>query len=152
MDTQQTFQYAQNTTQKEISFEELLQQSPYTLLYFYPKDDTPGCTTEAKDFSRLLEKFDQHDVQVVWVSKDSLDDHCSFIDKHGLTVGLLSDPSCILLKEFDARGEKNVFGKKTTGVIRSTVLLDNNGEIIKSWHNVRAKWHAEKVLIYIQSR
>jgi peroxiredoxin Q/BCP len=134
-----------NTT-LETTLDDLLSRSPYTLLYFYPKDNTPGCTTEAQDFSSLQDQFAELDVQVVWVSKDSTSSHCNFRDKHELTIPLLSDPDLTLHKQFGARGEKNIYGKVKEGVIRSTSLLDQSGTTIHSWTNVKAKWHAERVL------
>lgn len=130
----------------EISLEDLLKQSSKTLLYFYPKDNTPGCTLEAIDFSQRIEEFAALWVQIVWVSKDSADSHCGFIANHGLKPFYLSDPEMILHKQFGAYGEKNNYGKIVTGVIRSTFLLDQQGEILQERKNVRATWHAERIL------
>ena len=79
-------------TTTETTLTDLVASSPYTLLYFYPKDDTPGCTTEALDFSGLVDQFSEHDVQIIGVSKDSDTSHCKFVEKHGLGIPLLSDP------------------------------------------------------------
>jgi peroxiredoxin Q/BCP len=133
-------------TISEISFDQLLQQSPKTLLYFYPKNDTPWCTVEAVDFSERIQAFTDTWVQVVWVSRDSATSHCGFIGKHDLKPYYLSDPDLILHKQFQAYGEKNNYGKIVTGVIRSTILLDQSWAIVQERHNVRAKWHAERIL------
>lgn len=134
----------------ETSLEDLLQQSAKTILYFYPKDDTPGCTVEAIDFSERIELFKEAGVQVVGVSRDTPESHCGFIAKHGLRPSYLSDPDLILHKQFEAYGEKNNYGKIVTGVIRSTILLDSKGTILEQWYNVRAKGHAERVLKVVQ--
>jgi peroxiredoxin Q/BCP len=88
-----------NTT---ISFDDLLSGSPYTLLYFYPKDNTSGCTVEAQDFSELVDNFAKYDVQIIGVSKDSHQSHCKFIDKHSLTITLVSDEDLFLHKKYGA--------------------------------------------------
>lgn len=129
-----------------VSFESLIQQSPKTLLYFYPKNNTPGCTTQAIGFTQYIEEFTALWIQVIWVSKDSTDSHCGFIAKHWLKPYYLSDPDLILHKQFGAYWEKNNYGKIVTWVIRSTILLDKSWNIIQAWHNVRAKWHAERIL------
>lgn len=137
-----------NTT---ISFENLLSGSLYTLLYFYPKDNTPGCTIEAQDFSELVDDFATYDVQIIGVSKDSHQSHCKFIDKHSLTITLVSDEDLSLHKKYGAWWEKKMYWKTYEGVIRSTFLLDSGWSIVHSWKNVRAKWHASLVLDYVTS-
>ena len=135
----------------EIWFETLICASPYTILYFYPKDNTPGCSLEARTFSSLLSEFEQRGVQIIGVSRDSSDSHCSFISKQGLTIGLVTDAELTLHRQFAARGEKKNYGKIYEGTIRSTFLLDSKGQILKERRNVKATGHAERVLKEIQS-
>lgn len=124
----------------------LLSASPKTLLYFYPKDDTPGCTMEAQDFTRLAPDFKKLGIQIIWVSRDSEKSHEKFCNKYNLAITLISDEDGSLNEEFSVIGEKKNYGKAYIGVIRSTFLLDSKWEILKEWRNVKAKWHAEKIL------
>ena len=124
----------------------LLSSSPYTLLYFYPKDDTPGCTLEASDFTRLKSEFEALGIQIIWVSKDSETSHAKFCNKYNLGIQLVSDEDESLHNQFGVIGEKKNYGKVYIGVIRSTFLLDSQWKIIKEWRNVKATGHAEKVL------
>lgn len=140
-----------NGTQQQISFNDLLWQARYTVVYFYPKDNTPGCTVEAKDFSERISSFSAFDAQVVWVSRDNHDSHCSFVQDHALQFHLISDSELILHKKYGARWEKNNYGKMVTWVIRSTVILDDTWNIIHERHNVRAKGHAQRVLDWFES-
>jgi len=139
-----------NLTHETIAYNDLINRTPLTLLYFYPKDDTPGCTLEAQAFSSLIESFQKKWVQIIGVSKDTPNTHCSFIKKYSLAPYYLSDPELILHKQFGARWEKNNYWKIVQWVIRSTVLVNNSGEIIKERKNVRASGHAEKVSDRIQ--
>jgi peroxiredoxin Q/BCP len=118
----------------------------WTVLYFYPKDNTPGCTTEAKEFTELIEEFEKLGVQIIGVSRDSPKSHKRFKEKHGLRVRLLSDPNAELHKALGAWGKKKRYGKEYEGVIRSTFILDPEGKIAWKKINVRAKGHAAKVL------
>ena len=136
------------TTEK--SLEELLSLSPYTILYFYPKNNTPWCTMEAKDFTELADEFEEKWVQIIGVSKDSIESHCGFINKHGLSNTFISDPEIKLHQQYNARWEKNTYGKKSIGVIRSTILLDKDGNTLHERHNVKATWHAQRVLTYVK--
>ena len=129
----------------------MISASPYTILYFYPKDNTPGCSLEARTFSSLLPEFEQRGIQIIGVSRDSSDSHCSFISKQGLTIGLITDAELTLHRQFAARGEKKNYGKIYEGTIRSTFLLDSKGQILKERRNVKATGHAERVLKEIQS-
>jgi len=124
----------------------LLSQSPLTLLYFYPKDDTPGCTLEASDFTQLKSEFEALGIQIIWISKDSETSHAKFCNKYNLSIQLLSDEDESLHNQFGVIGEKKNYGKVYIGVIRSTFLLDSQWKIIKEWRNVKATGHAEKVL------
>ncbi len=132
--------------QWEFSLKELLSFSPRTILYFYPKDNTPWCTIENKDFSCMKDQFKEKGVTLIWVSKDSIDSHKKFIDKHELKVDLISDPELVLHNELGAFWEKNNYWKIVQGVIRSTFLVDSNGEVLKEWRNVKAWGHAERIL------
>ena len=116
------------------------------VLYAYPKDDTPGCTLEAQDFTRLKADFDAAGVALWGISKDSVGSHEKFCGKYNLSVSLLSDPDAALLTPLGAWGEKKNYGKTYMGIIRSTYLIDGSGRLLKIWRNVRAKGHAEKVL------
>lgn len=134
----------------ELSLREVFSQSEKTLLYFYPKDNTPGCTIENKDFSCMRQEFKDFWIRLVGVSKDSVDSHKKFIQKQDLEIDLISDSDLVLHKELGAFGEKNNYGKIVQGVIRSTFLFDRNWNILQEWRNVRAKWHAAKVLREIE--
>lgn len=124
----------------------LLLKSSHTLLYFYPKDDTPGCTMEAQDFTRLKWEFESLGIQIIWVSQDSGISHAKFCIKHGIGIELIADEDAQLHNQFNVIGEKKNYGKVYIGVIRSTFLLDSTGNIIREWRNVKATGHAEKVL------
>lgn len=134
----------------EISLWEIFKCSDKTLLYFYPKDNTPGCTVENKDFSCMVSDYKDLGITLVWVSKDSVDSHKKFITNQQLWIDLISDPELTLHKELWAYGEKNNYGKIVSWVIRSTFLFDSSGNILQEWRNVRAKWHAAKVLREIE--
>ncbi len=123
----------------------------YLVLYFYPKDDTPGCTTESVDFSSLMPKFAKAGARVVGVSKDSLDSHNKFAKKHKLKVELASDPDGKTIEAYGAWGEKSMYGKTFMGIIRSTVLIGPDGRILTLWPKVSVKGHAEAVLLALQS-
>lgn len=124
----------------------LLLDTPYTVLYFYPKDNTPGCTMEAQDFSRLKTEFLDLGVQIIGVSKDDEASHKHFIESCGLNITLLSDTSGTLSDQFGVIGEKKNYGITYIGVIRSTFLLDQSGTILHEWRNVRARGHADRIL------
>ena len=118
----------------------------WVILYFYPRDDTPGCTTEACDFTARIEDFQGADAVVVGVSPDDGASHRKFLAKHKLRVVLLSDPDHRVLEAYGAWGEKTMYGRTTEGVIRSTVIIDPAGKVAHHWARVQAKGHAEKVL------
>ncbi len=124
----------------------LLAQSDRTLLYFYPKDNTPGCTMEAQDFTRLKWDFAGLGIQIIGVSKDSEASHEKFKTSCSLAIELISDESGELHEQFGVIGEKKNYGKVYVGVIRSTFLLDSSWNILREWRNVKAMGHAEKVL------
>ncbi len=117
----------------------------WTVLYFYPKDDTPGCTVEACDFTAGLAEFRKLDATVLGVSGDSPESHRKFIAKHALKVRLLSDPTHEAMAAYGAWGEKVLYGKRSVGVIRSTTIIDPQGRIAWRWAKVKAAGHAEAV-------
>ena len=116
------------------------------VVYFYPADDTPGCTKEACQFNDNLRAFDRAGVTVVGISPDDTASHTAFRKKYGLTFPLLSDPSHAVMERYGAWGTKTLYGRKTTGVIRSTFLVGADGKIVHAWYGVRADGHAAKVL------
>ena len=117
----------------------------WVVLYFYPKDDTPGCTIEACDFTSGLKDFEKLDAVVLGCSPDSPEMHRKFIAKHKLKIELLSDPSHEMLERYGAWGEKNMYGKISMGVIRSTVIIDPAGKVAHHYRKVSAKGHADAV-------
>jgi len=122
------------------------------VVYFYPRDDTPGCTKEAEAFRTLLKKFEKLGVQVVGISPDKGATHQKFIAKYELNFPLLSDPDKKVMKKYGAFGEKMMYGKKTQGVIRSTVWIGADGKVKRHWARVaKAADHPAKVLEEIQS-
>jgi len=116
------------------------------IVYFYPRDDTPGCTKEACQFNDNLSAFAKAGVPVIGISPDSAASHVKFRDKYGLGFTLLSDPTKETMEAYGAYGEKMMYGKKVTGVIRSTFLIDEKGKVAKAWYGVKADGHAAKVL------
>ncbi len=117
----------------------------WVVLYFYPKDDTPGCTVEACEFTSGLRGFEKLDAVVLGCSRDTPESHRKFIAKYKLKIRLLSDPEHEVMEKYGAWGEKNNYGKKTMGVIRSTVLIDPSGHVAYQWPSVKAAGHAEQV-------
>ena len=118
----------------------------YLVIYFYPRDNTPGCTNEAKDFSKLYKEFKKSNCEICGISKDSVESHKKFINKFKILFQLLSDEKIIVLKKYGAWGEKSMYGKKFMGIKRTTVLINPKGKIIKIWNNVKVKDHAKEVL------
>lgn len=116
------------------------------VLYFYPRDDTAGCTTEALDFSARVAAFDAADTVILGVSKDPVSKHEKFRDKHGLKVTLLSDEASDVSERYGVWIEKSMYGRTFMGIERSTFLIDGEGRIAKVWRKVRVKGHAEKAL------
>jgi peroxiredoxin Q/BCP len=116
------------------------------VLFFYPKDQTPGCTTEACDFSASFDEFKELNAEVVGISKDSLASHTRFKSKHGLRFLLLSDPDLVIHKQYGAFSTNILYGTSSLGVIRSTFLIDEEGKILKIWSKVRVKNHYQAVL------
>lgn len=121
------------------------------IVYFYPKDDTPGCTREAQAFRDAASELAKRDAVVLGVSKDSIASHCRFRDKYELNFPLLSDPDTSTLSAWGAYGEKNMYGKKSMGVIRTTVIVGPDRKVLKVYPNVKVDGHVEKVLEFIDS-
>jgi peroxiredoxin Q/BCP len=122
----------------------------WLVLYFYPKDNTPGCTTEAIDFTALSPQFQGLNTTILGVSPDSEKSHCRFIEKHNLTIQLLSDPQHQLAEIYQVWGLKKFMGKEYMGIMRSTFLIDPRGNIAHIWSNVKVKAHAAAVLKKLQ--
>lgn len=117
----------------------------YLILYFYPKDDTPGCTAEAVDFTAMKKKIGLINGRVVGVSKDTVAKHDKFVAKHDLSIPLLSDADGNMCETYGVWVEKNMYGRKYMGIERATFLIGPTGKILHIWRKVRAKGHAEKV-------
>lgn len=118
----------------------------WLVLYFYPKDSTPGCTTEGLDFNALLPKFAKLDCGVLGVSRDSIKSHQNFCSKQGFRFPLVSDGDEALCNAFGVIQEKNMYGKKVLGIVRSTFLIDPEGRIAAEWRGVKVAGHAQAVL------
>ena len=118
----------------------------YLVLYFYPKDDTPGCTIETNDFNKLFNKFKKLGCEIYGLSKDSLKSHDKFKDKYKVKFDLLADEEIKVLKKYKVWGKKKFMGREFMGIIRSTYLIDKKGKILKVWTNVKVKDHAKEVL------
>ncbi|STQ86395.1 peroxiredoxin [Helicobacter muridarum] len=121
------------------------------VLYFYPKDNTSGCTTQAKEFSELLSEFDALNAIVIGISPDKIETHKKFIQTQNLGITLLSDVAKNVATQYHAYGKKMMYGKEVQGIIRSTFIIQNN-RIIESFYNVKAKGHAKKILEFMQKR
>ena len=116
------------------------------ILYFYPKDDTPGCTLESRDFNKLNNIFKKNNTVVFGISKDTINSHKKFKKKYKLKFDLLSDEKLKVIKKYGVWGQKQFLGKKYMGIIRSTFLISRKGKILKIWFNVRIRDHAKEVL------
>lgn len=121
------------------------------VLYFYPKDDTPGCTVEALGFSALKAAFEKAGAKIVGVSKDSVAAHCKFRDKHKLSITLASDETGEALAAYGVWGEKKLYGRSFMGITRTTFLIDEKGVIAKVWPKVKVAGHAEEVLAAVKA-
>ena len=125
-------------------------KSKYKVLYFYPKDNTPGCTTETKDFNSLLSQFKKLNCEVIGVSKDSMESHEKFRDKFKIKFDLVADVEKEAIKAYKVWGKKKFMGKEFMGLIRSTFLL-KDVKIIKEWRSVKVKNHAKDVLEFLKT-
>ena len=123
----------------------------HLILYFYPKDNTPGCTTESIEFAKSYKTLQKMKVDVLGVSKDSIESHKKFIAKFKFPFPLLSDETTKVLKLYDAWGEKSMYGKKFMGIKRTTVFINNKGIILKIWNNVKVKDHVAEVIKTIKA-
>lgn len=133
-----------------VSLEE--KQGSWIVLYFYPKDNTPGCTTEAKDFSKHSDEFEKLGAEIIGVSPDSAKSHGKFVDKHDLSIQLLTDAEHEAIEAYGAWRLKKFMGKEYMGVVRSTFLISPDGKIAEVWDKVRVKAHVEKVLQELKDR
>ena len=135
---------SQSTSKKNYSLKNSL--GKYIVLYFYPKDNTPGCTIETNDFNKLLPNFKKLDCEIYGISKDNLESHDKFKNKYKIKFDLLADEELKLLKKYKVWGKKKFMGREFMGTIRSTYLIDKQGKILKIWNNVKVKDHAKDVL------
>ena len=138
-----------STSKKDYSLKDSI--GKYVVIYFYPKDDTPGCTIETNDFNKLLPKFKKLNCEVLGVSKDSLKSHEKFREKYKIKFNLLADEEIKVLKKYKVWGKKKFMGREFMGIIRTTYLIDKKGKIIKVWDNVKVKDHAKEVLETLQN-
>ena len=129
---------------KEISLSDY--HGMWVILYFYPKDNTPGCTIEAKEFSQHKQAFEERNTVIIGISPDSIKSHCSFQDAHNLTITLLADPEKTLIQKLNLWKEKTLYGKKYMSVDRSTYIINPHGDIVSEWHSVDVKNHVDEVL------
>jgi peroxiredoxin Q/BCP len=137
------------TGEKSLSLKDFKGQN--LIIYFYPKDSTPGCTLEGQNFRDLFEDFQKSDTTVLGVSRDSIKAHENFKSKQNFPFDLLSDAEEELCRQFDVIHEKNMYGRKVMGIVRSTFLIDRKGVLRKEWRKVRVKGHVEEVLEAVQS-
>lgn len=134
----------ESTGDKHLRLQDLRGQN--VVLYFYPKDSTPGCTTEGQNFRDLHAKFRRQKTVILGVSRDSIAAHEKFRSKQKFPFDLLSDPEERLCRQFDVIQEKSLYGRKFIGVVRSTFLIDSTGKLRQQWLKVKVKGHAEEVL------
>ena len=133
-----------STSKKKYSLKDSI--GKYVVIYFYPKDDTPGRTIETNDFNKLLTKFKKLECEIYGISKDSLKSHDKFRDKYKIKFDLLADEEIKVLKKYKVWGKKKFMGREFMGINRTTFLIDKKGKIIKIWENVKVKDHAKEVL------
>ena len=123
----------------------------YVIVYFYPKDDTPGCTLETNDFNKLLPKFKKLNCEILGISKDNLKSHNKFRDKYKIKFDLLADEEIKVLKKYKVWAKKKFMGREFMGIVRTTFLINKKGKILKIWNNVKVKDHAKEVLETLQN-
>jgi len=138
-----------STNKKEFSLKDSL--GNFVVLYFYPKDDTTGCTIETNDFNKLLPKFKKLNCEILGISKDNLKSHEKFRDKYKIKFDLLADEEIKVLKKYKVWAKKKFMGREFMGIVRTTFLIDKKGKIIKIWNNVKVKDHAKEVLETLQN-
>ncbi len=129
--------------EKSVSLKDF--KGKWVIVYFYPKDDTPGCTIEAREFTQSVEEFAKLDAKILGISADTPKSHVKFTDKYGLKITLLSDEDHKVMEEYGAWGVKKMYGKEYWGIIRSTFLVDPEGNIAEAWYKVKVKGHVDKV-------
>ena len=138
-----------DSTGNTVSLDQM--RGKFVVLYFYPRDDTPGCTKEACGFRNLCDELKTHNAEVIGVSPDTSQSHQKFVQKYSIPFTLLCDPDRTVMEQYGAYGEKMMYGKKTIGVIRSTAIIGPDGVILKHWKRVpRAADHPAKVLEIVQ--
>ena len=137
-----------STSKKDYSLKDSV--GNYVIIYFYPKDMTPGCTTESIEFNDNITKFRRAGWDIVGISRDSIKSHEKFIDKYNFKFPLISDPDEKICKLFDVIKEKSLYGRKYMGVDRSTFLIDKKSKVVAIWNNVKVKGHVEEVLSTIK--
>ena len=136
-----------NFIHDDISLQEIVKNTDKGLiLYFYPKDNTPGCTTQATEFTEHLNSFDELGYDIIGVSRDSVESHEKFINKYDLQIPLISDSDEKLCQYFDVIKEKNMYGKTTIGLVRSAFVFNKDGELTHAQRNLRAKGYTERLL------
>lgn len=141
-----------NFIHDDISLKEMVHHTDKGLIiYFYPKDDTPGCTTQATEFTEHLNTFDELGYDIIGVSRDSVESHKKFIDKYNLHIPLISDPDEKLCQYFDVIKEKNMYGKISMGLVRSAFVFDKEGKLTHAQRNLRAKGYTERLLSVLTS-
>ena len=133
-----------STSKNDYSLKDSI--SKYIVIYFYPKDDTPGCTIETNDFNKLLSKFKKLECEVYGISKDNVKSHNKFREKYKIKFDLLADEKLTVLKKYKVWSKKKFMGREYLGINRTTFLIDKKGKIIKIWENVKVKDHAKEVL------
>ena len=138
-----------STNKNNFTLKEAL--GKYVVLYFYPKDDTPGCTIETNDFNKILSKFKKLNCEVYGISKDSIKSHDKFREKYKIKFDLLADEQIKVLKKYKVWAKKKFMGREFMGIVRTTFLIDKKGKIIKIWNNVKVKDHAKEVLETLQN-
>lgn len=141
-----------NGTIQSSTLQNILAMKKYTVLYFYPKDDTSGCTLEAKTFSEHKDRFDALDCSIIGVSRDNDISHTKFCNKYDLSISLVSDTELDMHQDerFQVWKEKSMYGKKYMGTERSTFILDSNGKVLHEWRKVSVPGHVEEVLAFVQ--
>ena len=133
-----------STNKKDFSLKD--SKGNYVIIYFYPKDDTPGCTTETNDFNKLLPKFKKLNCEILGISKDNLNSHEKFKNKYKIKFDLLADEEKKVLKKYKVWAKKKFMGREFLGIVRTTFLIDKKGKILKIWNNVKVNGHAQEVL------
>ena len=141
---------AKSTNENEFNLKDF--QDGFIVLYFYPKDNTPGCTQEGIDFSTNYRKFKNLNTEIIGISKDNIKSHENFKKKYKYKFDLISDEDEKICKMFDVIKEKNMYGKKYMGIERSTFIVDKKGKLLKEWRKVKVKGHVEEVLKFIKDQ